>query len=101
MLTTFQYVVEQTAGYHVASSAKPGKFCHVARGHVFQQGTCRKLDVGQLGAVWLENGTRQEHQMSAVDKWMSQASRSRGHVAHVLLYVRPQGVIFVLNVTNT
>ena len=39
--------------------------------------------------------------MSAVSKWMSQASRTRGHVAHVLLHVRPQGVIFVLNVTNT
>ena len=39
--------------------------------------------------------------MSAVGKWMSQASRTRGHVAHVLLHVRPQGVIFVLNVTNT
>ena len=39
--------------------------------------------------------------MSAVDKWMSQASRTRGHVAHVLLHVRKQGVIFVLNVTNT
>ena len=32
---------------------------------------------------------------------MSSASRTRGHVAHVLLHVRPQGVIFVLNVTNT
>ena len=39
--------------------------------------------------------------MSAVGKWMSPASRIRGHVAHVLLHVRPQGVIFVLNVTNT
>ena len=39
--------------------------------------------------------------MSAVSKWMSQASRTRGHVAHVLLHVRPQGVVFVLNVTNT
>ena len=39
--------------------------------------------------------------MSAVGKWMSPATRTRGHVAHVLLYVRPQGVIFVLNVTNT
>ena len=39
--------------------------------------------------------------MSAVGKWMSQASRTRGHVAHVQLHVRPQGVIFVLNVTNT
>ena len=38
--------------------------------------------------------------MSAVGKWMSEASRTRGHVAHVLLHVRPQGVIFVLNVTN-
>ena len=101
MLTKFQYVVEQMAGYHVASSAKPGKFCHVARGHVFQQGTCRKWDVGPLGAVWLENDTSQEHQMNAVGKRMSQASRTRSHVAHVLLHVRPQGVIFVLNVTNT
>ena len=91
MLTKFQYVVEQMAGYHVASSAKPGKFCHVARGHVFQQGICRKWDVGPLGAVWHKNGTRQEHQISAVGKWMSQASRTRGHVAHVLLHVRPQG----------
>ena len=39
--------------------------------------------------------------MSAVGKWMSPASRTRGHVAHVLLHVRAQGVIFVLNVTNT
>ena len=39
--------------------------------------------------------------MSAVGKWMSPACRIRGHVAHVLLHVRPQGVIFVLNVTNT
>ena len=39
--------------------------------------------------------------MSAVGKWMSQVSQTRGHVAHVLLHVRPQGVIFVLNVTNT
>ena len=39
--------------------------------------------------------------MSAVDKWMSPASRTRGHVPHVLLHVRPQGVIFVLNVANT
>ena len=39
--------------------------------------------------------------MSAVDKWMSPASLTRGNVAHVLLHVRPQGVIFVLNMTNT
>ena len=39
--------------------------------------------------------------MSAVGKWMSPACRIRGHVAHVLLHARPQGVIFVLNVTNT
>ena len=39
--------------------------------------------------------------MSAVGKWMSQVSQTRGHVAHVPLHVRPQGVIFVLNVTNT
>ena len=39
--------------------------------------------------------------MSAVGKWMSQASRTRGHVARVLLHVRSQGVIFVLNVTKT
>ena len=39
--------------------------------------------------------------MSAIGKWMSQASRRRGHVAHVLLHVRPQGANFVLNVTNT
>ena len=39
--------------------------------------------------------------MSGVGKWMSQASRTRRHVAHVLLHVRPQGIIFVLNVTNT
>ena len=38
--------------------------------------------------------------MSAVGKWTSPASRTRGHVEHVLLHVRPQGVIFVLNVTN-
>ena len=29
--------------------------------------------------------------MSAVGKWMSQASRTRGHVAHVLLHVRHVG----------
>ena len=39
--------------------------------------------------------------MSAVGKWMRAASWTRGHVAHVSLHVRPQGVIFVLNVTNT
>ena len=39
--------------------------------------------------------------MSAVGKRMSQASRTRRHVAHVLLHVHPQGVIFLLNVTNT
>ena len=39
--------------------------------------------------------------MSAVGKWMSQASRTRGHVAHMLLHVRPQGVIFVTNLTKT
>ena len=39
--------------------------------------------------------------MSAVGKWMSQASRTCGHVAHVLLHVRSEGVIFVPNVTNT
>ena len=39
--------------------------------------------------------------MSAVGKWMSQASRTRGDVAHMLLHVRPQGAFFVLNVTNT
>ena len=39
--------------------------------------------------------------MSAVGKWMSPASWTRGHVAHVLLHVRPQEVIFVLNVTNS
>ena len=39
--------------------------------------------------------------MSAVGKWMSPACRIRGHVAHVLLHVRPQVVIFVLNVADT
>ena len=38
---------------------------------------------GPLGAVWLENDTSQEHQMSAVGKWMCPASRTRGPVAHV------------------
>ena len=59
----------------------------------------RKQYVGALGAVCHKNRTRQEHQMSAVGKWMSQARRTRGHVAHVLLHVRPQGVIFVINLT--
>ena len=61
----------------------------------------RKRYVGALGAVWQKNGIRQERQMSSVGKWMSQASRTRLHVAQVPLHVRPQGVIFVLNVTNT
>ena len=43
MLTKFQYVVEQIPGYHVAPSAKPGKFRHVARGHVFEWGTSLKM----------------------------------------------------------
>ena len=85
--------------WHPALSRENSVTCHVA--------TClseiphRKRDVGALGAVCHKNGTRQEHQMSAVGKWMNPASRTRGHVAHVLLHVRPQGVIFVLNVTNT
>ena len=36
MLTKLQYVVEQIPGYHVAPSAKPGKFRNVPRGHVFE-----------------------------------------------------------------
>ena len=39
--------------------------------------------------------------MSAGGKAMSPAYQTLGHVAHVLLHVRPQGVIFVLNVTDT
>ena len=54
--------------------------------------------VGALGAVWHKNGTHQEHQMSAVVKWMSQASRTRSHVAHVPLNVRPQGVNYCAQV---
>ena len=42
MLTKIQYVVEQIPSYHVAPSAKPGKFCHVARGHVFELRTSQK-----------------------------------------------------------
>ena len=85
--------------WHSPTLGQMKRTCHVA--------TCLsgeppwKWYVGALGAVWHKNGTRQEHQMSAVGKWMSQASWTRGHVAHVLLHVRPQGVIFVLNVTNT
>ena len=77
--------------WHQALSRENSVTCHVA--------TClskvppRKRYVAELGAVWHKNGTRQEHQMSAVGKWMSQASRTRGHVAHVLLHVRLQGVI--------
>ena len=39
--------------------------------------------------------------MSVGGKEMSPAYRTLGHVAHVLLHVRPQGVIFVLNMTDT
>ena len=88
-------------GYHVACTDLGANETHVPRGHVFELGTPQKWDVDALGAVWHKNGTNQEHQMSAVGKWMSPPSRTRGHVAHVLLHVRPQGVIFVLNVTNT
>ena len=93
--------MHEIPGFHVAPSAKPGKFvtCHVAT--CLSEVPPGKRYVGALGPVRHENGTRQEHQMSAVGKWMSQASQTRGHVAHVLLHVRPQGVIFVLNVTNT
>ena len=84
---------------HPGLSRENSFTCHVAT--CLREVPPRKRYVGALGAVWHKNGTRQEHQMSAVDKWMSQASRTRGHVAHVLLHVRPQGVVFVLNVTNT
>ena len=97
----FQYGVHQMPGYHVALTDLGANETHVPRGHVFEWGTSLKRYVGALGAVWHKNGTRQEHQMSAVGKWMSQVSQTRGHVAHVPLHVRPQGVIFVLNVTNT
>ena len=85
--------------WHAPTLGQMKRMCHVA--------TCLggeppwKWYVGALGALWHKNGTNQEHQMSAVGMWMSSASRTRGHVAHVLLHVRPQGVIFVLNVTNT
>ena len=39
--------------------------------------------------------------MSAGGRAMSPAYQTLGHVAHVLLHVRPLGVIFVLNVTDT
>ena len=65
--------------------------------HVFEWETILKWYVGSLGAVWHKKGTSQEHQMSAGDKGMSPAYRTLGHVAHVLLHVRPQGVIFSKN----
>ena len=61
----------------------------------------RKSDVGRLGTACHENGTSQEHQMSAVGRGMSPAYRTLGHVAHMLLHVRLLSVIFVLNVTDT
>ena len=85
--------------WHPALSRENSVTCHVTT--CLSEVPPRKRYVGALGAVWHKNGTRQEHQISAVGKWMSQASRTRGHVAHVLLHVRPQGVIFVLNVTKT
>ena len=85
--------------WHPALSRENPVTCHVTT--CLSEVPTRKWYVGALGVVWHKNGTRQEHQMSAVGKWMNQASRTRGHVAHVLLHVRPQGVIFVLNVTNT
>ena len=85
--------------WHPALSRENSVTWHVAT--CLSEVPPRKRYVGALGAVWHKNGTHQEHQMSAVGKWMSPASRTRGHVAHVLLHVRPQGVIFVLNVTNT
>ena len=84
---------------HPALSRENSVTCHVAT--CLSEVPPRKRYVGALGAVWHKNGTRQEHQMSAVCKWISQASRTRGHVVHVLLHVRPRGVIFVLNVANT
>ena len=39
--------------------------------------------------------------MIAVGKWISEASRTRGHVAHVLLHVRPQGVNYCAQVNVT
>ena len=85
--------------WHQALSRENSVTWHVAT--CLSEVPPRKRYVGALGAVWHKNGTHQEHQMSAVGKWMSQASRTRRHVAHVLLHVRPQGIIFVLNVTNT
>ena len=88
-------------GYPVACTDLGANETHVPRGHVFEWGTSLKMVRWRTWGVWHKNGTIQEHQMSAVGKWMSPASRTRGHVAHVLLHVRPQGVIFVLNVINT
>ena len=85
--------------WHQALSRENSVTWHVAT--CLSEVTPRKRYVGALGAVWHKNGTRQEHQMSAVGKWMSQASRTRGHVAHVLLHVRPQGVSFVTNSTKS
>ena len=85
--------------WHPALSRENSVTWHVAT--CLSEVPPRKRYVGALRAVWHKNGTRQELQMSVVGKWMSQASRTRGHVAHVPLHVRPQGVICVLHVTNT
>ena len=93
--------MHQKVGYRVAPSAKLAKLRHVPRATCLSEEPPWKWYVGALGVVWHKYCTSQEHQMSAVGKWMSEANRTRGHVAHVLLHVRPQGVIFVLNVTDT
>ena len=82
--------------WHPALSRENSFTLHVAT--CLSEVPLRKRYVGALGAVWHKNGTRQEHQMSAVGKWMSQASRTRGHVAHMLWHVRPHGVNYCAQV---
>ena len=88
-------------GYHVACTDLGANETHVPRGHVFEWGTSLKMIRWRTWCRMAQERYRQEHQKSAVGKWMTPASRTRGHLVHVLLHVRPQGVIFVLNVTNT
>ena len=79
-------------GYRVAPSAKLSKRRHVPRATCLSEEDLPENGTfGALGAVWHKNGTSQKHQMSAGAKGMSPAYRTLGHVAHVLLHVRPPG----------
>ena len=78
--------------WHVSYMGRFKSTCHVVT--CLQGEPPGKSDIGPLWVVWHGNHFTHGHQVGAANEHMSQACRTGGRMAHVLLHVPRQPVNF-------